>query len=132
LSRKLVPFVQEADSLENVLDALEREGWLSNERFVESVVHRRAGSFGSSRIVGELKRHNVGDELISQTGNELSRTELARARAVWERKYGTPPQTPAERAKQSRFLAARGFSGGTISKVIKGGDEDLPFDPVDD
>jgi regulatory protein len=132
LSRKLVPFVQEADSLEGVLDALEREGWLSNARFVESVVHRRAGSFGSGRIVNELKRHNVGQELISQTGDELSRTELARAHAVWARKYGTPPQTSAERAKQSRFLAARGFSGSTISKVIKGGDEDLPFDPADD
>ncbi|MDR5751566.1 recombination regulator RecX [Caballeronia sp. LZ024] len=132
LSRKLVPFVHEADSLEGVLDALEREGWLSNARFVESVVHRRSGSFGSSRIVSELKRHNVGEELISETGDELSRTELARAHAVWTRKYGTPPQTPAERAKQSRFLAARGFSGSTISKVIKGGDEDLPFDPADD
>jgi regulatory protein len=132
LSRKLVPFVQEADSLEGVLDALEREGWLSNARFVESVVHRRAGSFGSGRIVNELKRHNVGEELLSQTGDELSRTELARARAVWARKYGTPPQTQAERAKQSRFLAARGFSGSTISKVIKGGDEDLPFDPIED
>jgi regulatory protein len=132
LSRKLVPFVEEADSLETLLDTLEREGWLSNERFVESVVHRRAGRMGASRIVDELKRHAVGDALIRQTGEKLSGTEIARARAVWSRKYGTPPANPAERAKQSRFLAARGFSGGTIAKVLKGSDDDPGIDPGDE
>lgn len=132
LSRKLVPFVEEADSLETLLDTLEREGWLSNERFVESVVHRRAGRMGASRIVDELKRHAVGDALIKQTGEKLSGTEIARAKAVWSRKYGTPPANPAERAKQSRFLAARGFSGGTIAKVLKGSDDDPGIDPGDE
>jgi regulatory protein len=131
LSRKLLPFVEEADSLEMLLDALEREGWLSNERFVESIVHRRAGRMGASRIVHELKRHDVGDALLRQTGDKLSQTELARAHAVWSRKFGTPPATSAERAKQARFLAARGFSGGTIAKVLKG-DDDRTTDPPDD
>ncbi|WP_125474163.1 recombination regulator RecX [Caballeronia humi] len=124
LSRKLMPFVQEAESLETLLDELERDSWLSNERFVESVVHRRAGRVGANVIVNELKRHGVGDALIRETGDKLSQTETARAHAVWSRKYGTLPQNSAERAKQARFLAARGFSGGTIAKVLKGGDED--------
>ena len=124
LSRKLMPFVQEAESLETLLDELERDGWLSNERFVESVVHRRAGRVGANVIVNELKRHGVGEALIRETGDKLSQTETARAHAVWSRKYGTPPQNSAERAKQARFLAARGFSGGTIANVLKGGDDE--------
>ncbi|MDR5756084.1 recombination regulator RecX [Caballeronia sp. LZ035] len=132
LSRKLSPYVGEADSLDAVLDELERDGWLSNERFVESVVHRRAARMGGSRIIGELKRHAVGESLISATADKLAQTETTRARDVWEKKYGTLPETPAERAKQARFLAARGFSGGTIGKILKGGDEDWSEEIVDD
>jgi SOS response regulatory protein OraA/RecX len=130
LSRKLMPHAGEADSLEILLDALEQEGWLSNARFVESVVHRRGGKLGASRIVNELKRHAVGDELIQEAGAELSKSDLARAREVWEKKYGEPPVTPAERAKQARFLAARGFASGTIMKVLKGNDEDQAGEPT--
>lgn len=132
LSRKLRPYVEEADSLENLLDSLERDGWLSNQRFVESVVHRRASRMGGSRIISELKRHAVGDELIGETADKLAQSETARAQAVWEKKYGVLPETPAERAKQARFLAARGFSGGTIGKILKGGDEDFNDEFVGD
>jgi regulatory protein len=124
LSRKLVPFVEEADSLEELLNALESEGWLSDTRFAESLIHRRASRLGTNRIVGELKRHAVGKTLIEETTAQLRETELARAQAVWSKKYGQLPETQAERARQARFLAARGFSGATISKILKGLDED--------
>jgi regulatory protein len=132
LSRKLKTYVEESDSLDNLLNDLEREGWLSNARFVESVVHRRAERMGGSRIINELKRHAVGDTLITETAGKLAQTERARAQAVWEKKFGTVPETPAERAKQARFLAARGFSGSTIGKVLKGAEEDLGDDFIDD
>jgi regulatory protein len=47
-------------------------------------------------------------------------TELQRAQAVWLRRYGAPAATAAERAKQMRFLAGRGFTGDTIRRVVKG------------
>jgi regulatory protein len=124
LSRKLMPFAEEADSLEGLLDALEKEGWLSDSRFAESLIHRRASRLGASRIVGELKRHAVGQTLIEEASAQLRETELARAQAVWSKKYGQLPEIPAERARQARFLAARGFSGATIGKILKGLDED--------
>jgi len=124
LSRKLVPYAEDADALEALLDSLEREGWLSDARFAESVVHRRAARVGAGRIVGELKRHAVGDALIEEVSTQLRETELVRARAVWQKKYGQLPETPAERARQARFLAARGFSMPIIGKILKGFDED--------
>lgn len=120
LSRKLMPFTENADELEVLLDALEREGWLSDARFAESVVYRRAARVGAGRIVSELKRHAVGDALIEEVNAQLRETELARARAVWQKKYGQLPETPAERARQARFLAARGFSMSIIGKILKG------------
>src|SRR5471032_327674 len=125
LSRKLTPHLGEGDSLDTLLDALEQEGWLSNERFVDSVVHRRGTRLGTSRIVHELKRNGIDETLIQDAGAELKKTELTRAREVWGKKFGDLPTTPAERAKQARFLATRGFNGGTIVKVLKAGDDDF-------
>ena len=48
----------------------------------------------------------------------LRDTELQRAREVWGRKFGAPPADAAERGKQARFLAARGFDGEVIRKLL--------------
>ncbi|MBP0610382.1 recombination regulator RecX [Burkholderia cenocepacia] len=127
LARKLAPYVGEDESVDPVLDALEKEGWLSDARFAESLVHRRASRVGVARIVSELKRHAVGDSLVEEVNAQLRETEWTRAQAVWRKKFGALPQTPAERAKQARFLAARGFSSATIVKLLKVGD-DFPID----
>ncbi|AOR68820.1 recombination regulator RecX [Burkholderia stabilis] len=127
LARKLAPYVGEDESVEPLLDALEKDGWLSDARFAESLVHRRASRVGVARIVSELKRHAVGDTLVEEVNAQLRETEWTRAQAVWRKKFGALPQTPAERAKQARFLAARGFSSATIVKLLKVGD-DFPID----
>jgi regulatory protein len=124
LARKLKPFVEETDSLDTLLDSLEAENWLSDSRFAESLIHRRSSRLGASRIVGELKQHAVDQTLVEEASAQLRETELARAQAVWRKKFGRLPETPAERAKQARFLASRGFSGATIGKILKGIDED--------
>lgn len=123
LARRLKPYVEETDSLDAVLDSLEAENWLSDSRFAESLVHRRASRLGTSRILGELKQHALNPALVEEASAQLRETELARAQAVWRKKFGQLPQTPAERAKQTRFLASRGFSGATIGKILKGIDD---------
>jgi regulatory protein len=55
----------------------------------------------------------------------LRGTELARAREVWRRKFGVPPQEAAERARQMRFLAGRGFSGDVVRRVVSGADDGI-------
>jgi regulatory protein len=128
LARKLKPFVEETDSLDTLLDTLEAENWLSDSRFAESLVHRRSSRLGASRIVGELKQHAVDQTLVEEASAQLRETELARAQAVWQKKFGRLPETAAERAKQARFLASRGFSGATIGKILKGIDEEWSGD----
>ncbi|WP_090865756.1 recombination regulator RecX [Paraburkholderia diazotrophica] len=124
LSRKLAPYAEEGESIDGLMDSLESEGWLSDSRFAESLINRRASRMGAGRIVGELKRHSVGQALVEEVSAQLRETELARAQAVWRKKFGQLPETPNERAKQARFLAARGFSQAIIGKILKGIDED--------
>jgi regulatory protein len=103
--------------VEAVLDWLEAHNYLSQERFVESRVHARAARFGNLRIRRELAQHAVA--LSPEAAQALQATELERARAVWERKYPTPPADAAGQARQARFLAGRGFSPDVIRKVLR-------------
>ena len=54
----------------------------------------------------------------------LRATEVDRAREVWRKKFAAPPVDAAERGKQMRFLASRGFGGDAIHKVVAGGCEE--------
>ncbi|MFZ9433475.1 MAG: regulatory protein RecX [Burkholderiaceae bacterium] len=107
--------------VDRLLDELEAQGLLSKDRFIESRVQARAARFGNRRIQAELGQHGLA--LDAETAAELRRTEHARARAVWARKFGdTPALDGADRARQMRFLTARGFSADVIKRVVKGGD----------
>lgn len=125
LRRKLLPYAdaEDPDALERLLDNLEQERWLSNERFAQSVLNRRASRLGTTRIVNELKQHQVDAQTVAELAEQLRSTELARARAVWEKKFGEVATTPEAKARQMRFLASRGFSRTVISKIVRGVDD---------
>lgn len=104
-----------AEGLEAVLAALQSAGHLSDSRFLESRVHARAARLGNLRIEHELRRS--GTPLDHSTREALRASELARAQAVWAKRFGSPAADRAERARQARFLAGRGFSAETIRRV---------------
>ena len=54
---------------------------------------------------------------MASTLQQARGTELARAQEVWRRRFGHPPADAAERARQMRFLAGRGFEGDIIRRV---------------
>lgn len=95
LARKLAAYADpnNPSELDEVLDTLERENWLSSERFAQSLVHRRAPRKGAALIIQELRQHNLPDEQLAQLRQQLQHTELERARVVWQRKFGRPPPT---------------------------------------
>lgn len=120
LARKLAAHAESAEQVESLLNDLERDGWLSAERFAASVAYRKSSRYGAARIKAELKQHRVPDDVTSSLIGELQSTELARAHALWQRRFGAVPADPQERARQSRFLLQRGFSGDVIQRILKG------------
>jgi regulatory protein len=124
LGRKLAKYAEEGDDVDALLDFLEKNNWLSQERFAESLVHRRAGRYGNSRVIAELQQHGVKGDDLADLKTGLKETETARAKEVWRRRFGTPPQDAAERSKQMRFLMARGFSSDAVRAVLQGGVDD--------
>ncbi len=120
LERKLRAYEQEPGTLALALDELERKGYLNEQRAAQSLVHRRAGQYGATRLRQEMQEKGLARELIEQTLAGLKDSELARARDVWQRKFDAAPVTPQERARQTRFLLARGFSGDVVRRVLGG------------
>ena len=110
---------------------------------MESRVHARLPRFGNRRIEQELRAKGVvPDEALRA---QLRNSELLRAQRVFEAKFGrsgdaspdesfdpasdpTSKPSPQLRARQARFLAARGFSAATVAQVLKGAGvaEDTP------
>lgn len=119
LTRKLARHAQESDDIEALLDALEAAQLLSEARFSESLVHRRAARFGNNRILSELQSHGIDPDSLDAIKAGLAGDEVARARAVRARKFDVPPLDAAERARQMRFLQQRGFSHHAIKAAMR-------------
>ena len=124
LERKLLRFEEEPGALAKVLDALAAKDFINEGRVVDSVVHRRSAKLGAARIRQELQAKGLEPVAVAQAVANLRSSEMERALAVWRKKFGSQPQGAAERGKQMRFLASRGFGGDTIHKVVSGGSED--------
>lgn len=118
LERKLRIHEEAPGQLAQVLDELQAKDFISETRVVASVIHRRAGRFGAARIKYELQQKGLGAEAVAEAVGSLKASELERAREVWRKKFEGPAADAAGRAKQMRFLAARGFSGEVICKVM--------------
>ncbi len=124
LTRKLAGHTEDPAELESVLDDFERRGWLSEKRVVEQVVHARRSRYGARRIERDLRAKGVSGEAVASAMSGLKDGELDAARGVWRRKFGGRlPRTPADRAKQARFLQGRGFDMEVVMKVINAKDE---------
>ena len=106
-----------AAEVDALLDWLEANRFLSDERFAESRVHARAQRFGVQRIRSELAQHAV--ELTPELAASLAASEIDRAAAVRSRRFAAVAASAAERASQSRFLLGRGFSPELVQRLMR-------------
>ena len=114
----------ELAGLTEVLDKLEQQGFLSEQRMVEQVARTRRSRFGSQRIVHELKTKGIDGHLIDGILPALKETELEAALNIWRKKFDHPPATREERGKQVRFMMNRGFSMEIIQQVLSHASEE--------
>lgn len=119
LERKLERFKEEPGALARVLDELQTKGFISEQRVIESVLHRRAYKLGTARIKQELLGKGLDPEAVAEALAGLQASERERALEVWRKKFGEPPVDAQAAAKQMRFLASRGFGADAIRRVVK-------------
>lgn len=107
-----------------VLTDLAGDGLLDEQRFVAAFVRSRRGrGQGPLRIEADLRQRGVPPELIaaglddSGAEDDLDWMEVCRA-ARYKRFGRTLPSDWNERARQMRFLRARGFTEEQIRAAI--------------
>lgn len=122
LTRKLRQRGAPQELIESALDRLAEEGLLSESRYLESFIASRASNgYGPLRIREELNQRGLPRTAIEQA---LSVAEVdwgEQLHELWLRKFaGQLPQDMREKARQSRFLAYRGFSMEQIGRLLRG------------
>jgi len=132
LRSKLLGKGYDATVIVELIERLRAERLLDDGRYLENfVAYRASRGQGPNRVGADLRRLGLPGPEIEATlaayGDWL--TQLKRAR---EKKFGTSlPTNYADRQRQARFLAYRGFSGAQIRAAL-GLDTELDADTADE
>lgn len=105
-----------------VIDELQAEGLVSDERFTEAFVHyRKNNGYGPRRIQTELRERGV-DEKIQATYLDFADPQwLKQVELVRRKRFGdSMPEDYKERARQARFLQYRGFTTDQARRALAG------------
>jgi regulatory protein len=120
LIKKIRPYAESDEQLQEVLNKLKDKDFLSNTRFAESLVSKKSKTLGSVRLVQEMKQHQLDSQIIQKHLHDLKQSEMERAFDVWQKKFGTIATEPKDIAKQIRFLVSRGFDHELVYRIVRG------------
>lgn len=119
LARKLAG-IGTPEEIEILLADLQQRNLLSDARMADAYLRSHGGRFGVARLRQDLRAKGIEPALI-EAGIEAATldAEIERARALWQRKFGTAPGDAKEWARQARFLQSRGFPVDVIHKLLR-------------
>ncbi len=120
LIRRLGHLSENSDLIDEVLNRLESDRLLSDDRFVEGFIrsHIQKGH-GPMRISQDLRQKGVDSEVISLALEEAEADWFDLAETARIKKFGeAPPSEPKDKARQIRFLQYRGFPVGVIMELF--------------
>ncbi|MDK4688576.1 recombination regulator RecX [Kingella negevensis] len=118
LQRKLAPYAEDEDELNQVLAEFAERNWQSDERFTEAFVNSKSRKHGALRLKQALAAKGIDSEMAREFLPD-SETELANAKEVLRKKFKQPAADFAEKQKQMRFLLYRGFGMDTVQAAIR-------------
>lgn len=121
LYEKLSKKYPECEHVQTVIQQLIADDYQSNERFTRAfVAMRKRQGKGALLVNMELKARGISTELIQEFLQPDAEEWNYLAAVVRQKKFGnTSPKDSKIRAKQMRFLAARGFNGSCIQFAFK-------------
>lgn len=111
LSRKLHKKYSDYQIIEDILDQLEIDTLLSDDRFSEEYVKfRKAKGFGPIRISSELRERGIGEAKITKYVDTDLKNWFDDAKKVKQKKFGiAKAESFDEQIRQQKFLIYRGF-----------------------
>ena len=107
------------DTAAGVVAVLVRENLINDRRYVEHFIDYHAGrGNGPIKVRAELRQSGIDGGLIDEFIAAYPGW-IERGKEVRQKKFGgTEPVDYAGKARQSRFLAYRGFTGSQIRTIL--------------
>lgn len=90
LKRKLAPYAESEEELENVLDEFAERNWQSDQRYAEAYIHSKSRQHGSLRLKQALAQQGI-DETVSREFMPNKACELQTAVAVLRKNSNSLP-----------------------------------------
>ncbi len=119
LRAKLVRGGAAPEEAETVLDEVAALGYLSDARFAQAEVSRRAGTWSRRAIAASLKEKGVAADVAGAALAIADADDREVMVALWRRRFGSPPANEREKARQVRFLQSRGFGLSAILRLLR-------------
>jgi regulatory protein len=128
LRRKLLQKGYDSGVIAALLDQLRAEKLLDDRRYAENfVAYHAARGQGPLRVRAELRKKGLEGPLVEECLDAYPEW-ISQLRKAQQKKFGaTPPSNYADRQRQSKFLAYRGFTGAQIRAAL-GFDVDIDSD----
>ncbi len=126
LRHKLMAKKYSEPDIDTALNILAEHNLQSDRRFAECYLRARSQKgMGPIKIRQELSLRGISKEMIAELIQMADNAWFKLVRECWRRHFkGKIPENPPERAKQARFLIARGFTRDHINSLIKDTNED--------
>lgn len=120
LRQKLAKKGADDSILDTLLEQLQQDRYISDQRFAEVFVRQKAAAGKGPFVISQL----LSAKGISRADTELAMEEaqcdwFELASAVYFKKFKGPITDQKDRAKRMRFLMSRGFGGDIISSVME-------------
>lgn len=105
-----------------VIDELQDEKLVSDERFTEAFVrYRMTNGYGPRRIQTELRERGVNEKIQATYLDFADPQWLEQVVMVRRKRFGESlPEDYKERARQARFLQYRGFTTDQVRQALDG------------
>jgi len=104
-----------------LLDELEENNYLNEQRFTESFIRYRASrGQGPIKIFSELYARGINKALANESMIDSEINWFDNAIQQLEKKFGKSKSNDyKEKSKRMRFLSGRGFSGEIIHSIVE-------------
>ena len=109
-------------TVEAVVERLRELGYLDDGEFARNAAHEKARKYGPRRILVDLRRSGVDDEVAREAveGEFSGGDEIEAASRAAQRRYNTAERSDALARRVYGFLARRGYSAGVCAEIAKG------------
>lgn len=125
LKKKLANRIDDCHVLTNVLNQLEKDGYINDYAFASKYLRYRSGlGFGPRKIYYELQSKGVDKENIRDSFKNFEVDWIDITKSAFQKKFGeidNQNKTQRSHEKEIRFLVQRGFIYDDI-KTVLGGD----------